>query len=199
MFFSSFVSFWILQFFIFYSDIQFLVICSICYTCNIFWCLISSLAFDISLLYVHIHCNCFIKHLGFLFLSRFSLILSIFIDVPFPLYIMPIFVLYSCQLFVDSYSCLTEVIVIFYSLSVSSTTIGGYLSIILIMSVQMFFFSRNIVYMSSIFTFMANILNLIIKSAICFLLCLNISIFYLASATLLLSLKIVLISLINSF
>jgi len=52
--------------------------------------------------------------------------------------------------------------------------------------------------MLSVSTFMANTLNSIIKSAMCFLPCLKVSIFYLASVALLLSLNVVFISLTNS-
>ena len=69
---------------------------------------------------------------------------------------------------------------------------------ILIMSAHIFFFSKNITCMSLVSAFMANALNLIIKSAMCFLPCQNISIFHSASAALLLSLNAILISLTNS-
>ena len=48
----------------------------------------------------------------------------------------------------DSYPWPTNVIATFHSLSVSSTAMGGYPKIILIMSCQTFFFSRNIAYNS---------------------------------------------------
>jgi len=66
------------------------------------------------------------------------------------------------------------------------------------MSVLTFFFNKNIIYISSVSAFMANALNSIIKLAMCFLPCLNVSIFYLTSAALLSLLNIVLISLTNS-
>ena len=98
----------------------------------------------------------------------------------------------------DLYLCPTEVITTFYSLSVSDAAIGGYFSMVLIMSAHTFFFSKNITYMSSVSVFMANASNLIIKSAMCFLSCQNVLIFYSAFAALLLSLKAILISLTNS-
>ena len=104
-----------------------------------------------------------------------------------------------CQLFVDLYSCPTEIITTFYSLSISGTTISRYPSIILIMFGWMFFFSKNMVCISSVSAFMANVLNSIIKLAMCFMPYLNVSIFYLVSAVLLLPLNMVLISLTNSF
>ena len=93
----------------------------------------------------------------------------------------------------------TEVIVTFYSLSISGPTIGGYSSIVFIMFVQTFFFNRNIMCRSSVLAFMANTLNLIIKLTMCFLLCLDVSIFHSVSAALLLSLNVILNSLTNLF
>ena len=86
----------------------------------------------------------------------------------------------------------------FYCLSVSGAIIGRYPNTIFIMSVLIFLFSKNIVSMLSILAFMANTSNLIMKLAMCFLLCLNVSIFHLESTVLLLLLNIVLISLIES-
>ena len=85
----------------------------------------------------------------------------------------------------------------FHSLSVSDVVISGYPSIVFIMSVLMFF-NKNIVCMLLVLAFIANTLNLIIKSTIYFLLYLNVSIFHSTSVTLLLLLNMVLISLMNS-
>jgi len=99
---------------------------------------------------------------------------------------------------VNSYSCPTEIIAIFYSLSFSGAAIGGYSNIIFIIFVQTFFFNGNMMCRLSILAFMANASNSIIKLAICFLLCLNILIFHSASAVLFLLLNVVLSSLTNS-
>jgi len=99
---------------------------------------------------------------------------------------------------VDSYLCPTEVIATFHSLSILGAAIGGYSSIVLMMSAQTFFLSKNIVYMSSVSAFVTNTLNSIIKLAMYFLPCWNVSIFYSTYAALLLSLKAILISLTNS-
>ena len=98
----------------------------------------------------------------------------------------------------DLYHCPTEVIAIFYSLSVSDAAVSGYPSMVLIMSTHTFFFNKKIACMSLVSTFIANALNSIMKLAIYFLPYQNISIFHSVSATLLLSLKAVLISLMNS-
>ena len=98
----------------------------------------------------------------------------------------------------DSYSCPTVVIAIFHSLSMSGAAIGGYPNMVLIMSACTFFFNKNIACKLSVSTFMANTLNSIMKSTMCFLPCLNVAIFHSASAALLLSLNAVLISLTNS-
>ena len=98
----------------------------------------------------------------------------------------------------DSYFYPTEVITIFHSLSVSGVAISGYSSIVLMMSAYMFLFSKNITCMLSVSTFIANALNLIMKSAMCFLPCQIVLIFHSTSAALLLLLTAVLISLTNS-
>ena len=94
--------------------------------------------------------------------------------------------------------CSTDVITTFYSFNISSTAISEYSNIILIMS-ALTFFNKNIAYILLVSVFIAHVLNLIMKLAICFLLYLNVLIFHLASATLFLSLNTVLISLISSF
>jgi len=99
---------------------------------------------------------------------------------------------------VDSYPCPTEVIAIFHSLSILGTAIGGYPSMVLMISAQTFFLSRNIACMSLVSAFIANMSNLIIKLGICFLPCWNVSIFHSVFAALLLLLNAVLISLTNS-
>ena len=98
----------------------------------------------------------------------------------------------------DLYSYLTEVIAIFYSLSVSRAAISGYPNIILIISIHTFFFNKKMVCKSSVSAFMANILNFIMKSTICFFSYLNISIFHSVFAALLLLLNVILISHTNS-
>ena len=98
----------------------------------------------------------------------------------------------------DSYPWPTNVIATFYSLSDSSTAMGRYLSIILMMSCHIFFFNRNIACSSSISTFIARVPNSIIKSAVFHFPYLKVSIFYLASAAFVLSLNVVLISLMKS-
>jgi len=90
---------------------------------------------------------------------------------------------------VDSYSCLTEVVAIFYSLSVSGVAMGRYLNIILIMSDHTFFFNKKIACSSSMSAFMANALNSIMKSTVFCFPCLKILIFYLASAAFVLFVK----------
>jgi len=75
----------------------------------------------------------------------------------------------------DSYPYPTEVIATFHSLIISGAAIGRYPSMVLMMSAQTFFFSKffskNIMYMSSVSAFIANVSNSIIKLAMCFLLC----------------------------
>ena len=66
------------------------------------------------------------------------------------------------------------------------------------MSDHIFFFNKKMVYSSSVSVFITNMSNSIIKSAVFFFPCLKDSIFYLASATFIMSLNIVLISLIKS-
>ena len=95
----------------------------------------------------------------------------------------------------NSYPCLTETITTFYSLSDSDTAIGECPSIILIMLVLTFFFNKKIMCMLLVSIFMANASSSIMKSVICFFPCLNVLIFHLASAALLLLLNAVLTSL----
>ena len=66
------------------------------------------------------------------------------------------------------------------------------------MSCHTFFFNRKMVYSSSVFAFMANASNSIMKSAMFFFSCLNVSIFHLASATFVLLLNVILISFTKS-
>ena len=94
----------------------------------------------------------------------------------------------------NSYSCPTDVIAIFYSLSVSGMTISGYPSIVLMILCCIFFFNRKMAYKSSVFAFMANASNSIIKFAVFFFSYLKVSIFHPASATFILSLNVALIS-----
>ena len=98
----------------------------------------------------------------------------------------------------DSYPCPTDVIATFHSLSVSGAAIGGYSSIVLIMLCRTFFFNRKMACSLSISAFVANASNSIIKSTVFFFSCLKVLIFYLTSATFVLSLNIVLISLTKS-
>ena len=72
--------------------------------------------------------------------------------------------------------------------------IGEYPSIVLIMSYYTFFFNKKMAYSSSVSTFMANTLNLIMKSAVFFFPCLKVSIFHSVFAAFILSLNVVLIS-----
>ena len=65
------------------------------------------------------------------------------------------------------------------------------------MSAQIFFFNKKILCNLSVSVFIANALNLIMKLAMCFLLCLDISIFHSVSVALLLLLNIILIFLTN--
>ena len=140
-----------------------------------------------------------LKHFSLLSLLKLSFVFSISINTSFPPYIISASIMQFCQLSIDSYLCLTEVIAIFHSLNVSSAAISGYPNIVFIMSILIFFFNNKIVCMSLVSASIANALNLIMKFVMCFLLYLNILIFHSASATLLLSLNIVLISLTNSF
>ena len=94
----------------------------------------------------------------------------------------------------NSYSCLTDVIVIFHSLSDFSTAIGRYPNIILMISCHTFFLSKNIACNSSVSAFMTRASNFIMKSAVFFFSCLKVSIFYSTSAALVLSLNVFFIS-----
>ena len=111
------------------------------------------------------------------------------------MYVIPISVLYLYHSSMNLYSCSTTT---FHSLSISSTAIGRYPNIVLIMSCYIFFFSKNIVYRSSISVFIAKALNSIMKSTVFHFPCLKVSIFHLASAAFVLSLNVVLSSLTNS-
>ena len=98
----------------------------------------------------------------------------------------------------DSYLCPTEVIAIFYSLSVSGVAIGGYSNMVLIISCRTFFFSKNIACSSFVSAFIAKASNSIMKSTVFRFSCLKDFIFYLISTVFVLSLNVVLISLTNS-
>ena len=91
-----------------------------------------------------------------------------FIGIPYFPYIMSDSILSSCHLSVNSYPCLTDVIATFHSLSVSGATISRYSNIVLIISAHIFFFSKKMACSSSVLAFIANTLNLIIKSTIFF-------------------------------
>ena len=93
----------------------------------------------------------------------------------------------------DLYPCLTDVIITFYSLSVSGAAMGGYPNIVFMISCYMFFFSKNIAYRLSMSAFMASALNSIMKSIIFHFSCLKDSILHLASATFVLLLNVILI------
>ena len=75
---------------------------------------------------------------------------------------------------------------------------GGYPSMVLIMSYHAFFFNRKIASSSSVSVFIARASNLIMKSAVFFFPCLKDSILHSASAVFVLLLNMVLISLMNS-
>ena len=98
----------------------------------------------------------------------------------------------------DLYSYPTNVIATFYSLSISGTVIGGYLSITLIMSYQTFFFNKKMACSSSISAFMASTLNLIMKFTVFHFPYLKDSILYSVSAVFVLLLNVIFISLTNS-
>ena len=99
----------------------------------------------------------------------------------------------------DLYSCPTDVIATFHSLSVSSAAMGEYPNIVLIISYLTFFFNRNITCNSSILAFMASASNSIMKSAVFYFFCLKDSILHSASAAFILSLKVILISFTKLF
>ena len=99
----------------------------------------------------------------------------------------------------DLYSCLTKVIAIFYSLSVSSASIGGYSNIVFMMSCYTFFFSKNIACSLSVSAFIASASNSIMKSGVFHFPCLKDSILHSASAAFVLLLKVVLISFTKLF
>ena len=98
----------------------------------------------------------------------------------------------------DLYSCPTEMIATFYSLSISDATIGRYPNMVLIMLCHTFFLSKNIACRSFISVFIAKVLNSIMKSAMFHFSYLKDSIFYSASAAFILSLNVILIFLTYS-
>ena len=114
-------------------------------------------------------------------------------------YVVPVLILESCHPSIDLYPCPTEIITIFYSLSDSSTAIGRYSNIVLMISCRTFFFNKKMAYSSSVSTFMANALNSIIKSAMFFFPCLKDLILHSASTAFVLLLNVILISLMKSF
>ena len=134
-----------------------------------------------------------LKHFGFPSL-KLSLDLLISISCSLLPYVVPVLVLWSWRPFVNSYPCPTDVIATFYFLRVSGIAIGGYLSIVLIISCHTFFFNKKMACSSSVLAFMASASNSMIKSAVFCLPCLNISICHSVSAALDLSLNVVLIS-----
>ena len=75
---------------------------------------------------------------------------------------------------------------------------GGYPRIVLIISCRVFFFNRKMACSSFVSAFMASALNSMMKSTVFCFPCLNVSIFYSASATLDLSLNVVLSSFTKS-
>jgi len=85
------------------------------------------------------------------------------------------------------------VIAAFHSLSVSGAAMGRYPNIVLMMLDYTFFFNKKMACSSFVSTFIANALNLIIKSAMFFFSYLKDSILYLVSAAFVLSLNVVLI------
>ena len=95
----------------------------------------------------------------------------------------------------NSYSCSTEGITTFYSLSNSGATMGRYPSIILIIFCHIFFFSKNIACRLSVSAFIAKTSNSIMKSAVFHFSYLKDFIFHSAFAAFILSLNVVLISL----
>ena len=99
---------------------------------------------------------------------------------------------------IDLYPCPTDVIAIFHSLRVSGIAISEYPSIVLIIFCHAFFFNKKMACSSSVLAFMASTSNSMIKSAVFYFPCLNVSIFHLASAALDLSLNVVLISFMKS-
>jgi len=86
------------------------------------------------------------------------------------------------------YPYLIDIIAVFHSLSNVGTVMSSYFSIVLIMSL-LIFFNRNIACILSVSVFMANTSNSIMKSVICFFSCLNNLIFHSMFAILLLLLK----------
>ena len=167
----------------------------LCCICNISSSLYPSWIFCISLLSVHICCNwnTLVFHLYQNYLKTFQ-----YPWVPLVLQMSFLFLFIVMSTFCGFISCPTEVITIFHSLSVSGATISRYPSMVLMMSAWTFFFSKNIMCMSLVSAFIANVSNLIIKLAMCFLPYWNVSIFHSVSAALLLLLKAILISLTNS-
>ena len=102
---------------------------------------------------------------------------------------------FFCRLIFLSYWGITT----FHSLSVSSIAISRYPNIVLMISAHTFFFNKKMACNTSVSAFMANVLNSIIKSVICFFPFLKVLIFYSASAALLLLLNVFLISHMNLF
>ena len=139
-----------------------------------------------------------LKHFGFP---------SLKLLLPFPIsmgcshlpYVIPVPSLWSWHSSMDLYPCLTKVIVIFHFLSDSGAAMGGYPSIILMISCHTFFFSKKMACSSSVSVFIAKASNFIMKSTIFCFSCLKDSILHLASAAFVLLLNVVLIFLTNFF
>ena len=145
----------------------------------------------------------FLGHMAILLQLKHFNLLSLNLSLDFPisigcLYIVFVSVLQFCHPSVDLYTCPTELIAAFHSLSDSDAAIDGYSSMVLIMSCYTFFFNRKIAYNSSVFAFIAKALNSIMKSAVFFFPCLKNSILHLTSTAFVLSLNVVLSSLTNS-
>ena len=89
----------------------------------------------------------------------------------------------SCSIILFAFyrliSFLTKMIVI------SGTAMNGYPNVVLIILLLIFFFNKKIACMSLVLAFIANILNSIMKSTICFFSYLNVLIFHSVSAILL--------------
>ena len=134
-----------------------------------------------------------LKYFGFLSL-KLSFNFPMSMGCPHPPYVVFIPVLQLCCLSINLYSCSTKVITIFHFFNISNAAMGGYPNIILIMSGQIFFFNKKIMYNLLVSAFMANASNSIIKSTVFCFPCLKDSIFHLAFAVFILLLNIVLIS-----
>ena len=86
------------------------------------------------------------------------------------------------------YPCSTAVITTFHCSRLFGAWLGEYAIIALMISWFMFFFSKNIVYWLSVCALLAKAMNLIRKSAMYFLSCINISMYHSALVSFVLSL-----------